>query len=132
MESKQNINVDILKSLSLKALGIFALVGYLWEGRVPYYQAQVDQCVTLGSWLYNLMGAQNVPFLMHTCDKKKTNSKKKIILRTGFSSFLIDYPLLTVSFCFCLYSPKRLNVAFSILQSASEIIAAHLEVITHM
>ena len=58
--------------------------------------------------------------------------QKQIILRTGFSSVLIDYPLLTVSFCFCLYSLKRLNVAFSILQSASEIIAAHLEVITHM
>ena len=41
---------------------------------MPYYQAQVDQCVTLGSLLYNLMGPQNVPFLTHTCDKKKTNS----------------------------------------------------------
>ena len=59
--------------------------------------------------------------------------QKQMILRTGFSSVLIDYPLLTVSFCFCLYSPKRLkNVAFSILQSGSEIIAAHLEMITHM
>ena len=25
----------------MQAVGIYSLVGYLWDGRVPYYQAQV-------------------------------------------------------------------------------------------
>ena len=25
----------------MQAVGIYSLIGYLWEGRVPYYQAQV-------------------------------------------------------------------------------------------
>ena len=27
----------------MQAVGIYGLAGYLWEGRVPYYQAQVEK-----------------------------------------------------------------------------------------
>ena len=47
--------------------------------------------------------------------------QKQIILRTGFSSVLIDYPLLTVSFCFCL-SEVRFVTAVTAVTAAGSLI----------
>ena len=31
-----------MRQSAMQAVGIYSLAGYLWEGRVPYYQAQEE------------------------------------------------------------------------------------------
>ena len=48
MKNDKNICPNLMQ-----AVGIYGLAGYLWEGRVPYYQAQVEKKEWYSPWGLN-------------------------------------------------------------------------------